>query len=115
MKYDEFITKNLGFGCHQKFVFFFVVLPTLFCAFHSLSWTFTAPGLTHRCRTEEEADLDRSQIAFLTTDENLKCTDNSTGVCTAFESCKFGNEPRCPYGYAYQDYSRYTAVERVSF
>lgn len=123
MKFDEFIAQHLGgFGCHQKLIFIIVLLPTLFCAFHSLSWTFTAPGLAHRCRTPDEKDLDRSAINFKSPINNqlspnetqIVCLKFNGETCESYEGCKISGENECPDGYAFADYSRYTAVERVS-
>ena len=124
MKFDEFITQHLGgFGCHQKITFIIVLLPTLFCAFHSLSWTFTAPALVHRCRTADEITLDRNSINYKSplgnelslNESQITCEEPKEGdTCETFKSCTLNGKDECPHGYAFADYSRYTAVERVS-
>uniref|UniRef100_A0AC34FYG8 Major facilitator superfamily (MFS) profile domain-containing protein n=1 Tax=Panagrolaimus sp. ES5 TaxID=591445 RepID=A0AC34FYG8_9BILA len=113
MKFDDIVTQYLGeFGRYQKIQFILVVIPTIFCAFHSLSWTFTAPNIAHRCRLESEATLlrPRYQIGpnlLLNGCEN----QTETGQCS-YKSCSFSDGTACKFGYAYADTLRYTAVER---
>lgn len=114
MKFDD-VVKNCGFGCQQKTIFLVVIIPTLFCAFHSLSWTFTAPGVTHRCRTEDESELSRNEIQYHSDVHGITCDKfSANNTCEEYRSCEYNGEHSCPYGFAYEDYSRYTAVERVS-
>ena len=116
MKFDDLVTTYLGeFGRYQKIQFALVILPTIFCAFHSLSWTFTAPNIAHRCRLESETlnpqpEYSIGPNAYIDGCQNV----TETGLCV-YESCSFNDGTPCKYGYAYGDYSRYTAVERVIF
>ncbi|GMT34990.1 hypothetical protein PFISCL1PPCAC_26287, partial [Pristionchus fissidentatus] len=56
MKFDDFLFSHLGeMGKYQKIQFTLVCLPTIFCAMHALSWTFSAIQIPHRCALGEEA------------------------------------------------------------
>jgi OCT family organic cation transporter-like MFS transporter 4/5 len=113
MKFDDIVTQYLGeFGRYQKIQFFLVVIPTIFCAFHSLSWTFTAPNIAHRCRLESEQTIPRPNYSIGPNPLINGCENfTETGQCS-YESCSFSDGSPCKFGYAYKDLSRYTAVER---
>uniref|UniRef100_A0AC35F232 Uncharacterized protein n=1 Tax=Panagrolaimus sp. PS1159 TaxID=55785 RepID=A0AC35F232_9BILA len=115
MKFDDIVTQYLGeFGRYQKIQFFLVVIPTIFCAFHSLSWTFTAPNIAHRCRLESEQTIPRPNYSVGPNPLINGCENfTETGHCS-YESCSFSDGSPCKFGYAYKDLSRYTAVERVN-
>ncbi|GMS95889.1 hypothetical protein PENTCL1PPCAC_18064, partial [Pristionchus entomophagus] len=55
MKFDEFLFSHLGeMGKYQKIQFVLVCLPCIFCSMNSLSWTFSAVSVVHRCAVEGE-------------------------------------------------------------
>uniref|UniRef100_A0A0N4ZWD5 MFS domain-containing protein n=1 Tax=Parastrongyloides trichosuri TaxID=131310 RepID=A0A0N4ZWD5_PARTI len=118
MKFDEFFFSHIGeFGKYQAIQFFLLCLPTIFTAMHSLSWTFTAPDVKHRCRLPDEpTDANYWINPVIHKDIPLKedCKDlgNVTENC-AYQPCTYRLSSSCPNGYIY-DTSKvtYSAIHR---
>uniref|UniRef100_A0A7E4V4J7 MFS domain-containing protein n=1 Tax=Panagrellus redivivus TaxID=6233 RepID=A0A7E4V4J7_PANRE len=111
MKFDDLIVEYLGeFGRYQRVQFCLVVLPTLFCALHSLSWTFIAPNVSHRCRLP--TDIGEHPIYDIGPSELLTGCDSGNSSNCVYQTCTLKNNQTCQNGYVYSDYSRYTALER---
>ncbi|GMT24722.1 hypothetical protein PFISCL1PPCAC_16019, partial [Pristionchus fissidentatus] len=106
MKFDEFLFSHLGeMGKYQKIQFILVCLPCIFCAMHSLSWTFAAVPVAHRCAVGGESRYSpywNSNISHLfnTTkdcfDENWNKVDASApnAICQ-YETCQFADGLEC--------------------
>uniref|UniRef100_A0AC35TYW8 MFS domain-containing protein n=1 Tax=Rhabditophanes sp. KR3021 TaxID=114890 RepID=A0AC35TYW8_9BILA len=114
MKFDDLLFSALGeFGKYQAIQFLLVCLPTMFTAMHSLSWTFTAPEIHHRCRIAGEADNDsyfRSIPSNIIDKTNCSFVDKST---CPFQNCRIEKLDTCPYGYIFDlPEGTYTAVNR---
>uniref|UniRef100_A0A0N5AN00 MFS domain-containing protein n=1 Tax=Syphacia muris TaxID=451379 RepID=A0A0N5AN00_9BILA len=100
MKFDEFLFTHLGeFGRYQMIQFALICIPSMFVAMNSLSWTFTAANLPHRCRISDQEPLNSSYWTNSNQLHSISC-NASDGLCR-YETCRLGNENKCPYGYLY--------------
>ena len=54
--FDDVLEELGGFGRYQKFVYFFLFLPTIFSAMHKLAWVFIGASPDHRCKLPIEED-----------------------------------------------------------
>ncbi|KAF8371340.1 hypothetical protein PRIPAC_77769 [Pristionchus pacificus] len=106
MKFDELLFSHLGeMGKYQKIQFVLVCLPCIFCAMHSLSWTFTAVGVTHRCAVENEtkyspywaeAASEHINITSSCVDDKWNPVDPSDPSARClYESCTYSNNQSC--------------------
>ncbi|CEF60776.1 Solute carrier family 22 member 13 [Strongyloides ratti] len=117
MKFDDLLFTHLGeFGKYQAIQFLLVCLPTMFTAMHSLSWTFAAPEINHRCRLSNEFDdgnyfINKNISQYIPYD-NYCLSKNSTEKCF-YKKCFYNNTSSCPNGYVYYlPNNLYTAINR---
>ncbi|CAD5218745.1 unnamed protein product [Bursaphelenchus okinawaensis] len=107
MKFDDLIVNYLGeFGRYQKVQFLLVCLPTLFTAFHALSWTFSGANIPHRCAFTGETKT--SQFWLPTTDSRIniqKCdlTEHPEWTRCPYEACTYNNDTKCANGFVYDN------------
>uniref|UniRef100_A0A0K0E584 MFS domain-containing protein n=1 Tax=Strongyloides stercoralis TaxID=6248 RepID=A0A0K0E584_STRER len=117
MKFDDLLFTHLGeFGKYQGIQFVLVCLPTMFTAMHSLSWTFTAPDINHRCRLPSELDnanyFTNNNISKLIPYDDSCDSINDSKNCF-YKKCTYNNTLSCPHGYIYYlPNNLYTAINR---
>uniref|UniRef100_A0A914DPL7 Major facilitator superfamily (MFS) profile domain-containing protein n=1 Tax=Acrobeloides nanus TaxID=290746 RepID=A0A914DPL7_9BILA len=119
MKFEDLIEYIGEFGTYQKIQFVLVCLPTIFTALHSLSWTFTAVDLPHRCRLPDVLDKTywlSENISYQDVFNHTECdlSDNPRSSDCSYESCKYVESvSSCPNGYVF-DFSqvKYSAINR---
>uniref|UniRef100_A0A0N5CFR4 MFS domain-containing protein n=1 Tax=Strongyloides papillosus TaxID=174720 RepID=A0A0N5CFR4_STREA len=120
MKFDDLLFTYLGeFGKYQATQFILVCLPTMFTAMHSLSWTFTAPDVNHRCRLQNEQEntnyfLKNDVSPYIPFDDSCfsPSLTNNSEKCL-YKKCTYQNTSTCPYGYVYYlPNNMYTAINR---
>ncbi|CEF60921.1 Solute carrier family 22 member 13 [Strongyloides ratti] len=117
MKFDEILFTHLGeFGKYQSIQFFLLCIPTIFTAMHSLSWTFTAPNIKHRCRLpNEEANSSYWMNPIISKEIPLKeeCKNFVNLTDCSYETCHYGLSDSCTNGYIYdKSHVTYSATHR---
>ncbi len=92
--FDDLLSVLGEFGRYQRFVYFFLFLPTVFSAMHKLAWVFLGAEADHRCLLPGE-DKDTAEY-----DDS-----NSNSMVSAAEECSYldhnGSEHFCDRGYVY--------------
>ncbi|CAD5226168.1 unnamed protein product [Bursaphelenchus xylophilus] len=117
MKFDDLIVNYLGeFGKYQKVQFLLVCLPTLFTAFHALSWTFSGATVPHRCVLPGETKT--SPYWLPEQDQRVsvqKCdlSDHPDWKRCPYESCAYSNGTKCNNGFVYDNsVIKFSAMQR---
>ena len=64
--FDDVLEELGGFGRYQKFVYFFLFLPTIFSAMHKLAWVFIGASPDHRCKLPVETDQNELSGQYIT-------------------------------------------------
>uniref|UniRef100_A0A0N4Z4Y4 MFS domain-containing protein n=1 Tax=Parastrongyloides trichosuri TaxID=131310 RepID=A0A0N4Z4Y4_PARTI len=117
MKFDDLLFTHLGeFGRYQATQFILVCIPTMFTAMHSLSWTFTAPDINHRCRLPDE-DENASYFRSNNISKLIPYVDSCVLISDIdrcfYKKCSYQNMSTCPNGYIYHlPDNLYTAINR---